>query len=346
MCLHQRGEAAMKLLPNPDYFPWLLAAVGRAKRSVVLVNYLAAMGEPARGPVFKLARALAAACRRGVRVEATLEGSKFRENMPFYRYIKSAGADAWMDTSLTFIHTKAILIDGRLLCVGSHNLSTSALTSHHELSAATREKAPIRAFLRELVRMTRQKREIDSSTCRDGSRAPIGALVAIKRMSSPHAYLLYLLLCREDGGKPRPIRIDAEAWARELGLPASTASAGVRIAAILERLERKLGVVTFDGEGGWVKRRVVSGQWLVVGAHQPPTTNHQSPGSILIPESFWRFGWHRALSVEAMHLYFAGEAERQTSPFAPWWRLTRDETAARYGFQKQIVNRAQRELKR
>ena len=94
---------------------------------------------------------------------------------------------------------------------------------------------------------------------------------------------------------------------------------------------------------------VVSGQenqWPVVSDCGSLTTDHRPPTTVLIPSSFWKFGWHRALSVEAMHLYFAGEAERQTSPFAPWWRLTRDVIAARYGFQKQIVNRAQRELKR
>lgn len=67
--------------------------------------------------------------------------------------------------------------------------------------------------------------------------------------------------------------------------------------------------------------------------------------SIFIPSTFWKFNWHTRLSVGAIHLYLAGEAEKLSSPFAPWWRMKRDDIAAKYGFQKQLVGRAQEELK-
>ena len=68
---------------------------------------------------------------------------------------------------------------------------------------------------------------------------------------------------------------------------------------------------------------------------------------IFILDSFWKYKKNRRLPVEAIHLYFAGRGgERTTSPFAPWWRLKRDEIAEKYGFSKALVNRAQRELKR
>lgn len=68
--------------------------------------------------------------------------------------------------------------------------------------------------------------------------------------------------------------------------------------------------------------------------------------SILLPDTFWKYGWFARLSADAIHLYLAGEAEKLSSPFAPWWRLKRDEVAKKYGFQKQLVNRAQKELRR
>lgn len=95
--------------------------------------------------------------------------------------------------------------------------------------------------------------------------------------------------------------------------------------------------------GGWY-RRLTADHWRPKGGLR--SAQNDSGGFVFIPETFWSFGWHRRLSVEAIHHYVAGEAEKQTSPFAPWWRLRRDEIAARYGFQKQIVNRAQLELKR
>lgn len=324
----------IKLLPNPAFLPWLLDAIARARRSVVLVNYLTAMGEGDRsGPVSRIAVALAGARRRGVSIDVVLEGSKFRENLAFYRFLKNAGADVWMDTSLTFIHTKAVLVDRRILCVGSHNLSASALSSHHELSIATDDRTAIHRFHQEFERMTEQRRRIGDAVCREGVSLAItiiSPLVLIRRSISPHAYLLYLLLCRLDDGKPRPIPVDASGWVAELGLPSSVASAGVRVSTILDHMANKLKVVRIDRKRNTVCRLSVL----------------KDKGQILIPDSFWNFGWHRRLSVEAIHLYFAGEIEKIESPFAPWWRLRRDEIAARYGFQKQLVNRAQMELRR
>lgn len=321
------------LLPNPDFLEWLLTVLAKARRSIVLVNYLATLGQERHGPVSRVAAALAAAVRRKVKVSIVLEGSKFRENMDFYRMMRAAGADIWMDTSLTFIHTKAVLVDDRVLCVGSHNLSAAALTSHNEMSAAFSDKEAVRRFHVEFEKITAQKRRIKEDSCSEGTRLPlsvISPLIRLKRRISPDAYLLYLLLCRLDKGRARPIKIDAQGWVEMLGLPQSTASAEVRIAAMLDLMDRKLGVVSVDNRRRTVRRISL------------PRCKER----ILVPVTFWKYGWHRRLSVAAIHLYLAGEAERLLSPYAPWWRLRRDEIAAKYGFQKQLVNRAQAELKR
>ena len=370
-----RSRDMTHLLPNPDFLTWLLRAIAQARRSIILVNYLATLEEHPADPVARVARALVAARRRGVAIEVILEGSKFRENYSFYRVLKAAGCDVWMDTSLTFIHTKAVLVDDRLLCVGSHNLTASALVTHHELSAAFCDPAAVRRFHAELARITAQRRQIADDVCRKGTTLPLSIiissplgviprldrgipidieiprssrgmtalelkrgcgkscappLVALKRSISPHAYLLYLLLCRLDGGKPREVAVDAEGWAAKLGLPKSVASARVQVEATLDLMDRKLHVVQYDRQGGRVRRAPI-----------PSCKEH-----IFILDSFWKYNWHRRLPVEAIHLYFAGEAERTTSPFAPWWRLKRDEIAEKYGFSKALVNRAQRELKR
>lgn len=78
--------------------------------------------------------------------------------------------------------------------------------------------------------------------------------------------------------------------------------------------------------------------------------SHDSHGvtafALLLSEAFWKHSWQKRISADAIHLYLAGEVEKQTSPYAPWWRAKRDEIAKKYGFQKQIVNRAQQELQR
>lgn len=244
----------LALLPNPNFLSWLISSINEARRSIIIVNYLATLDENRKGPVGRIVIALIASIKRGVAVTVILEGSKFRENYPFYRRLKDAGADVWMDTSLTFIHTKAVLLDDKILCIGSHNLSANALTRHEEASIATDDIDAIAKFNIELEKMTAQRRQIDSDVCREGVKVPMSALIEIKRSISPHAYLLYLLLVRLGGGSAKAINVDADAWAGELGLPKSTASANTRIATILDFLDKKLGIVKFDRQKNTVTR--------------------------------------------------------------------------------------------
>lgn len=320
------------LLPNPDFLKWFLGAITKAKKSVVVVNYMATLKEGEKGAVAKVAAALVSAIKRGVQVQVVLEGNKLGENYLFWKVLKDAGADCWMDTSVTFIHTKAILIDDKTLCIGSHNITAAALVYHEEISLTTTDAEAIRRFKKELEKYTVQRRSIGDAP-KDGVLLPvtiIEPLVKIKRSIAPNVYYLYLLLCKLDRGRPMAITIDAEEWAKILELPTHKVSARERVTTLLEYMDLNLGVVSFNGKNGIVKRRPVP----------------QSKIKILLPDAFWDFGWHHRLSMEALHFYLMGEVERQTSPNAPWWRLKRDEIAKRYGFQKQLVNRAQRELMR
>ena len=322
-----------QLLPNPDYLRWFLHALEKARKDVVLVNYLAVLRKgDGKGSVGRIVAKLIAARRRGLSVTVILEGSKFHENYRFYRVLKDAGVDVWMDTSLTFIHQKAVLIDGRLLCIGSHNLTASALTSHEELALTTRDRAAVRLFREGLHRLTAQRRAI-GDVDNAGVQLPSGivdSLIMIKRALSPRAYSLYLLLCRLDRGRPKRLSVEPEAWVDELGFPPSVASDRQRVHELLLFLSEKLDLVRYDRKRSTVTRKKI----------------RAGGGSILLPDLFWEHAWHKRLSVEAIHLYLAGERERLTSPYAPWWRLKRDEIAAQYGFSKHLVGRAQMELRR
>lgn len=320
------------LLPNPDLLKWLIGSIAKAKRSVVVVNYMATLKEGDKGAVAKVVAALVSAVKRGITVEVVLEGSKLSENYLFWRTLKDAGADCWMDTSVTFIHTKAVLIDDKVLCIGSHNITTAALVYHEEMSLLTSDVSAIKRFKKELERYTEQRRTMRDAP-KDGVRLSAGViahLIKIKRATAPHAYFLYLLLCRLDRGKLAPLKIDAKAWAASLAIPTGNVSAQERISTLLEYMDRKLKVVSFNEKEGTVVRCAVP----------------REKATLLLPDAFWEHGWHGRLSMDAVHLYLSGELEKQTSPNAPWWRLRRDQIAAKYGFQKQLVNRAQRELTR
>ena len=341
------------LLPNPDFLEWLVASIAKARREIVLVNYLATLRKDGKGAVGRLVKALRAALKRKVEVRLVLEGTKLAENYAFYRALKDAGADAWMDTSATFIHEKAVMIDGKVLCIGSQNLTDSALTVHEELAIATDDAAAIGGFKKELERLTAQRCEIKGAS-REGVLLPataVDALTRIKRSLATIPYLVYLILCREDKGRPRALRVDP-AWIGELGLKKGAASDSRRLSEALLFLDKRLGLVSYDEKKDMVTRCVILSEAKVLHDSRRSFGGKGGPrglrmtAQLLLPDAFWKYGWQARLSVEAIHLYFAGERERQESPFAPWWRKKRDEIAKSYGFQKQLVNRAQTELMR
>lgn len=121
-------------IPNPRFLEEYICRIEAAKKSVMVVNYLAELSKfkTDSDHVSRIANALVSAQRRGVAVTVLLEGLKFENNYPFYRLLKDGGVDVWMDTSLTFIHHKVIVIDGELIIVGSHNLTRAALSDHQE----------------------------------------------------------------------------------------------------------------------------------------------------------------------------------------------------------------------
>ncbi|WP_240911625.1 phospholipase D-like domain-containing protein [Thermococcus sp. LS1] len=80
-----------------------------------------------------LIRALAEAEKRGVNVHVLLEDSP-DINQAAYDYLKANGVDVSFDSLETTLHAKVVVIDGKIVFLGSHNWSESALYWNHEVS--------------------------------------------------------------------------------------------------------------------------------------------------------------------------------------------------------------------
>lgn len=308
-----------------------------------MVNYLAEIPEYRGGddPVTRTARALIAAGRRNVDVQVVLEGIKIRNNYAFYRLLKDAGIDTWMDTSLTFVHHKVAVFDDRSIIVGSHNITRAALTDHEEYSVITDDAGTIRRFEHELKKVLKQREMIRKNICRDVVLLPRGFLAeagALFRAHAGNAFDLYLKLCRDDGGRPRAIDIAFEKWGAELGFDPRKAGKVTtkyvrhfyeqRINRILYQLKRA-GLIDIDRDRDTVTRRRFK-------AERPEP-------ALSVPVTYWRYGWSRRLSFAAKYFYLISLAETSGSPFYPWWSLSLKAAAQRYGYWGDI-GRAAREL--
>ena len=85
-----------------------------------------------------LIRELVNAKERGVKVEVLLEYRTYNGymdvNLEAYNYLKMHGVNVRLDYEKDTDHMKLIVIDGRIVYVGSHNWSEAALYYNHETS--------------------------------------------------------------------------------------------------------------------------------------------------------------------------------------------------------------------
>ncbi len=142
--MHQPGrfpvhDKELLLLLDKKYYPTLLSALENAQSEITIAMFLFKTTHSAKNRPAKVLAALAAARKRGVRVEVVLEKSSYddklnRENKKAARLLKNKGIRVRFDRGRVTTHTKLVIIDRRYSFIGSHNLTEAALDYNHEAS--------------------------------------------------------------------------------------------------------------------------------------------------------------------------------------------------------------------
>jgi phosphatidylserine/phosphatidylglycerophosphate/cardiolipin synthase-like enzyme len=128
-----------QLLGDGDYFPALLEAIDGARSEIVLSAFFFKTNGFEENRPDRVLESLRKAARRGVTVEAVIErGQKgdnvSKDNANTVKRLKQSGIRVCFDSPDRTTHAKLVVIDGRTLFVGSHNLTQSALKYNHEMS--------------------------------------------------------------------------------------------------------------------------------------------------------------------------------------------------------------------
>lgn len=137
----QKGyPAKVTSLQNHKYVDALLSGIKGAKSEIVGCFFLFKVSGKHGGLPQKLVEELVAAKRRGVDVTIELEqdaggkGTVYEQNRLAASILSEAGVKVRFDAPKTTTHVKAMVIDGRYVYLGSHNLTQSALKYNNELS--------------------------------------------------------------------------------------------------------------------------------------------------------------------------------------------------------------------
>jgi len=127
------------LLINDDYYKILMRHIREAKKEILIAAYIFKTS-PRPGMPGTIVDALAAAAKRGVMVRVLLEKSNNKkDSLDEYNKITAQrllryNIPICFDSPKKTTHSKLVVIDGRYVFIGSHNLTTSGLSRNNEVS--------------------------------------------------------------------------------------------------------------------------------------------------------------------------------------------------------------------
>ncbi|HDH07192.1 MAG TPA: hypothetical protein ENF87_02365, partial [Thermoproteales archaeon] len=129
----------VQVLTDRDYYYSLSKDIRNANQSILVVMY--SMVYDPDDPfdwANNLIRELAEASKRGVNVTVIIEYRTYygymSKNLEAYNYLLSQGVNVKLDQEPDTDHLKLVIIDHKIVYIGSHNWSEAALYYNHETS--------------------------------------------------------------------------------------------------------------------------------------------------------------------------------------------------------------------
>ncbi|MGB5217658.1 MAG: phospholipase D-like domain-containing protein [Smithella sp.] len=128
------------MLTNENFLPALIKSIDEAQTEILMSLFSFKAGKHKNSSPDQIASHLARAVKRGVKVYVVLETSEKPseelsiQNRKTGNFLQSRGVNVFYDSPRRTTHTKLIVIDQRLVLLGSHNFTQSALKYNNEIS--------------------------------------------------------------------------------------------------------------------------------------------------------------------------------------------------------------------
>jgi phosphatidylserine/phosphatidylglycerophosphate/cardiolipin synthase-like enzyme len=138
--LNQGSGCPVVVLKNNDFLPVLLKAIDEARDEIFISIFSFRAGVHKRSYPDRILAHLGRAVKRGVDVKVVLEitgktsDELSAQNRKTKKLLEEQGVVVYLDSPKKTTHTKLIVIDQRLVILGSHNWTQSALKYNNEIS--------------------------------------------------------------------------------------------------------------------------------------------------------------------------------------------------------------------
>jgi phosphatidylserine/phosphatidylglycerophosphate/cardiolipin synthase-like enzyme len=135
------------LLKNKDYFPALIKVIDDAQDEIFISIYSFKVGVHKNSYPDQVLLHLSQAVRRGVSVKVILEYTGNRDqkldeqNHRTKNNLEEKGIKVYLDSPRRTTHTKVIVVDQKMVLLGSHNLTSAALKYNNEVSILLKDTA-------------------------------------------------------------------------------------------------------------------------------------------------------------------------------------------------------------
>jgi phosphatidylserine/phosphatidylglycerophosphate/cardiolipin synthase-like enzyme len=138
--LADQPGCAVILLTNKDYFPALIKVIDDAQDEIFISIFSFKVGVHKNSYPDQVLLHLSQAVRRGVKVKIILENTGNRDQKldeqshRTKNTLEEKGVKVYLDSPRRTTHTKLIVIDQKIVLLGSHNLTSAALKYNNEVS--------------------------------------------------------------------------------------------------------------------------------------------------------------------------------------------------------------------
>ena len=345
---HPTQSEEVQVLEGRQYFEVLHKALQEAKDYIYVQMYIIiTRPDVPDDPVSILLDDLIQANCKGIEVKVVIEDGKFERSYNAFTRLKQAGVDVRLDSPLAVLHSKAVIIDGKISIIGSTNWSKAAIYHNQETSVLIESEEVAEKLrkdfseieLREDIPLLPQKLK--------GIKTPTNLLSSednLPRLFTAHsekAFDLYLVLLKKsEEANSCTLPIDYEELAKALHYvrpedrklkPTYTRHFYYfSIRQPLHKLNKKFGLVKHRP---WAKSLEV----IIPGTEGD---------SFVLPYEYWKYGLDKRLSFRAKYMYLMSLAEAKKSKRNPYWFRSQKDLSRFYHISERSLARAISELER
>ncbi len=323
-------------ISGTKYFPAVKEALLKAEKSIKLVMFTVESSLYRKdSKVNQLLDELIAAKQRGVEVEVILdqnvdfvqrrrasEWETLIKSIGAYKRLKEAGIKVFYDEPVRYTHAKAIIIDKKVVVLGSTNWTESAFDRSIETNVLVNSEGLANELLNYFTTIkidTGIEKYLDFT----GPSTPIAwefmenprfAPLMIKRQGQ-RAFEVYLfLLWKYDGNPESKLTLFYDTLAQYLGIYEGWNITDYRrqIIKVLRKLEREYKLVKFE------PRYAKEAEITLLKNDEAGALDARND-YFELPNDYFKFGWNKVLSFRAQFCYLINLANSSVSDTTPFW---------------------------